>query len=956
MRRILPLVLLTSCVAAPERATDAPQRSAPLDFATTNARSSIPYQKFVLDNGLELIVHEDHSDPLVAVYVYYHVGSAREELGRSGFAHLFEHMLFQGSEHVGDDQHFKLVQEAGGTLNGTTNTDRTNYFEVLPANQLELALWLESDRMGFLLPALTQKKLDNQRDVVKNERRQNYENTPYGQADGVIAAALYPPGHPYSWLTIGSQEDLSAASLDDVKSFFERWYGPNNATLAIGGDVRTDEVVALVQKYFGSLPRGPEVAPPRPRPVSLSSSARLVMEDRVKLPQLSFTWPAVPAQADDEPALDFLGSILAANDSSVLTSALSIDEQLASMVRARNESRELAGEFSIQLRPHPGVTLDTLESKTLALLERLAREGVSADHLERVKSRYEAGLVRRQETVGSRTSTLANYNTFLDEPGYLDEDIRRHLAVTPADVQRVLARYLVGQPAVVLSVVPEGKLQLAAANSSKGAGAPSAAVEASAPIERSFPSPLPAIKPRASVAAEFDRTLKPAPGAPITFHAPKVWRTELAGGLSVLGTRYTELPMTTLSLSVPAGRVHETTATLGLSSMTAELLQQGTRELDVRGLTEALDRLGASLDVGAGEDEITLSLTCLDKHLDAALELFADVLLRPRFAAEDFERIRKDRLVALEARKDQIRAVAGDAYRRLLWGDTVQGLPSVGTKSTIEALRLEDLVEFWRSHGIPNGARLVYVGGGDARRVEQLFAPITREWRGAAALAQPTPPAPRPIETTRVYLVDKPGAAQSEIRIGNVSLASTDPDYYPLTILNYSLGGAFSSRVNLNLREDKGYTYGARTGLDGGRSPGAFTASAAVKTDVTKESVVEFMKELRAIREGVTEKELAFAKDAISQSAAREYESTRALGGMLEAIAKFGWSDDFAEQRLQQLASMTLAEQQRLAATHVRPDSMVVLVVGDKQKIAAGLAELGLGDPIELDESGAPLR
>jgi zinc protease len=304
---------------------------------------SIPFQKFVLDNGLELVVHEDHSVPVAAVYVYYHVGSAREVKGRSGFAHLFEHMLFQGSEHVGDDQHFKLVQGAGGTLNGSTTTDRTNYFEILPANQVELALWLESDRMGFLLPAMTQAKLDNQRDVVKNERRQNYENRPYGQAEGVIEAAMYPPDHPYSWLTIGSQEDLTAASLDDVKAFFQRWYGPNNATLAVGGDVKTDEVVALVRKYFGSIPRGPAVETPTPRPTKLDAEKRLVMEDKVKLPELSMTWPSVPAHASDEAALDVLASILAANSSAILDKALRMDEQLASEVRANNRGREQAG-------------------------------------------------------------------------------------------------------------------------------------------------------------------------------------------------------------------------------------------------------------------------------------------------------------------------------------------------------------------------------------------------------------------------------------------------------------------------------------------------------------------------------------------------------------------------------------------------------------------------------------
>jgi zinc protease len=919
------------------------------------AASSIPFKKFVLDNGLELVVHEDHSDPVVAVYVYYHVGSAREVAGRSGFAHLFEHMLFQGSEHVGDDQHFKLVQGAGGTLNGSTTSDRTNYFEVLPSNQLELALWLESDRMGFLLPAMTQAKLDNQRDVVKNERRQNYENRPYGQSEGVIEAALYPPDHPYSWLTIGTQEDLTAASLDDVKGFFQRWYGPNNATLAVGGDVKTDEVVALVKKYFGSLPRGPAVETPKPRPTSLAAEKRLVMEDRVKLPELSLTWPSVPAHASDEAALDVLANILAANNSAILDKAFKIDAHLASEVRASNRSRELAGEFSITLRPNPGVTLDTLEEKTRALLAKLGKDGVDPKQLERVKSRYEAGAVRRLETVGQRTATLADSNTFTKDPGYFDEEVRRRMAVTPDDVRGVLERYVLGKPAIVLSVVPEGKGALAAAGSTADGKGLAAAVEAAWKDPREKKIAAIAAAPVTGPAPTIDRTKQPGAGAAIEFHAPKVWHGQLADGVAVVGTRYTEIPMTTISLSIPAGRLFETQDTLGLASMTAELLQQGTRSLTATGFIEELDRLGATLNASADDEEVTFSLSCLTKHVDEAVRLLGDVILHPRLAEEDFDRVRSDRLVAIDTRADQIRILAADAYRRLLWGDTVAGMPTIGTHATVEKMKLADVQAFWTAHGIPAGSRLIYVGPGGAEDVQKLFAPLTADWKAGAAAKKLEAPATRPIESTKIYLVDKPGAPQSELRIGHVSIASTDPDFYPLTVLNYPLGGLFSSRVNLNLREDKGYTYGARSAVDGGPLPGAFTASAAVKTDVTKESVVEFMKELNKIRDGITDKELSFTKDSITQTATRQYESTRDLAGMLDNISRYGWPDDYTERRLKQLSGFSLDDMKSQAQKHIHPDAMVILVVGDKKKIAAGLAEAGYGEPIELDADGKPL-
>jgi len=957
MRSTLPLLLLASCVSSPNSGSSSLVDGGAAASAGRAPAESIPFKKFVLENGLELVVHEDHSDPVVAVYVYYHVGSAREVKGRSGFAHLFEHMLFQGSQNVGDDQHFKLVQEAGGSVNGSTTADRTNYYEVLPSNQLELALWLEADRMGFFLPALTQAKLDNQRDVVKNERRQNYENRPYGQADGCIQAALHPADHPYSWLTIGTQEDLGAASLDDVQAFFRRWYGPNNATIAVGGDVDTDEVVRLVHQYFGAIPRGPDVeAAPAPRPTSLTAEKRLILEDKVKLPELSFTWPAVPARTADAPALDLLATLLAANKSAILEKALMIDEQLAKEVRADNEAREIAGSFSISVRPHPGVSLDTLEKRTLALLEGFARDGVDPRHLERAKSRYEASMVRWQETVAQRTATLADNNTFTRDPGFLDEDIRRHLAVSPADVRRVLETYVLGKHAVVLSVVPEGQRELAASGSTLDAQSLPPAVEvawkgqsgpkiAAAPATR-IPGPVPSV----------DRTKAPGPGRELAFRAPRIWRGELEGGIRAIGTAYDELPMTTLALSLPAGRLYETTSTLGLASMTAEMLQQGTRSLSATSFTEELDRLGANLSVRTSDEEMTFTLSCLDKHLEEAVALLGDVIHHPRFAEEDFRRIQKDRLVELETRGDQIRVIASDAFRRLLWGDGVAGLPNVGTRATIEKLTLEQVRSFWADHGLPSGARLAFVGAEDAKAVKKLLSPVTAGWEPRIAAKRLEPPSPVRIAETKLFLVDKPGAAQSEIRIGHVSLASTDPDFYPLIVLNEPLGGQFSSRVNLNLREVKGYTYGARTGLEGGLLvPGAFVASAAVKTDVTKESVSEFMKELAKIREGITEKELAFAKDSLSRSATRQYESTWALLGMLENVSRYGWPDDYPERRLKQLAGFEVEDLNGMATKHIRPDAMVLLVVGDKQKVGAGLAELGYGEPIELDIDGQRL-
>ena len=912
--------------------------TAAIGFAALGLPSSaqelaLDYQKFELDNGLDVVLHEDHSDPVVAVYVYYHVGSGREELGRSGFAHLFEHMMFQGSENVGDDQHFKYVQEAGGTLNGTTALDRTMYYEVLPSNQLEVALWLEADRMGFLLPAMTQEKLDNQREVVKNERRQNYENRPYGLVYETLARNLYPHGHPYSWTTIGSMEDLSAASMEDVGSFFRRWYGPNNATIAIGGDIDPEATLALVERYFGSIPRGPEVDAPEPRPITLASDKRIVLEDKVQLPQLSWTWTTVPMEHQDEAALDLLASALSANRSAILDKALTVDEELVSMVSAGNQSSELAGQFTITVRSQPGVHVDDIAQRVEGLLAQVATEGIQEERLTRLKNRYEAQLVRGLETVSSRTRVLAEGNLYHDQPDHLKASLARTMAVTADDVQRVCQQYLIGRPSVCISVVPEGRADLAYSGRT----------------------------PEQRVAeAALDRTVKPGAAEAGSFGVPEVWRTDLPNGVEVVGTRFEELPLSRFALSLPAGRLNESMDTLGLASLTAAMLEEGTANLSGTELQDAFDALGATFNVSSGVDEIQFVVSALDKHLPAAVALTREVLLSPRFAEADFARVQKEALTRLGVRGDNIRAMASDAWARLLHGaESVLGQPGSGTEETIASLSVEDVRSFWKQHARPDGARLTYVGGRDAAGVAELFADWTEAWpkTGEAGLREASFRAEdlRWPERTTIYLVDKPGAAQSEIRIGHPSLSSADPKAWDAFLVNYPLGGSFSSRINLNLREDKGYTYGARSGFPRGLYPGAFTASAGVRTDVTAASVTEFLKELRGIHDGITEEELAFARESITQSMGRQFESTSALLRFVEDISYLGRPVDFPAQRLARLGSVTKAELDALARELIDTERLFVLVVGDKAEVLEGLQGLGLGDVVELDRHGEPL-
>jgi zinc protease len=900
-----------------------------LSSAPSQEGALIPYTKHVLANGLEVVLHEDHAEPVVAVFLYYHVGSSREVPGKSGFAHLFEHMLFQGSEHVADDGHFKRIQEAGGTLNGTTNQDRTNYFETLPSNQLELALWLESDRMGFLLPAMTQEKLDNQRDVVKNERRQSYENRPYGMVQETLLAALFPEGHPYSWPTIGSMADLSAASLEDVTDFFRRYYGPNNATLAIGGDIDPARTLALVERYFGTIPAGPVVERPVRQPASLEESRRVVIEDRVTIPQLTLAWPTVEAGHPDEAALDLFADVVSANRSSLLDRVLIIEEQLASSVSIGHAAQERAGYLTIQVRPSPGHTLTELEARINELLAGLVGDGFDPAVLERMRTRREGGLFRSLETVASRTSRLGFDNLFFADPGRVEAEVAAHRAVTVADVLRVARKYIVERPRVSLSVVPAGQLELAAAERTP---------------ERLPPVPV------------VERGAAPAAGPASPFRSPNMWETRLSNGMRVLGSPYEKVPVARVSLAVPAGRLREAGQQLGLSSLVAEMLDQGTQELSPVQLTEALDAIGGDLAVRATDDEIVISMSVLEEHLARAAELLGQLVTSPRLAPEDFERVKRQRLLAIDSRGDRIRTVAGDVFDRLLWGGThsAKAEPSAGTRATIEGLGLEDVRKFWSTLAQPGSARLTFVGAAPPIGLELMMRPLTERWTTEG----PIEPVRIPVApvTPGLYLVDKPGAAQSELRIGHPGVASTDPDYYPLTALNYVLGGSFSSRINMNLREDKGYTYGARSRFGGGLTEGSFEVSAAVHTAVTAPAVQEALKEVRGILDGVTEEEVEFARQALSQSLQRSLESAGARSLVLESIGRYGYPADYLEQRLAFLQSMTAEQLGALARKHIHPDQLVILVVGDAEKVREPLAALGLGPVHELDAYGRPLE
>ena len=907
----------------------------------------IPYEKYLLDNGLTVILHEDRSDPLVHVDVTYHVGSAREEVGKSGFAHFFEHMMFQGSTNVGDEQHFKVVSESGGTLNGTTNTDRTNYFQTVPANQLEKVLWLEADRMGFLLAAVTQGKFEVQRDTVKNERAQRMDNRPYGLLSERVGEALYPEGHPYSWSVIGYVEDLDRVDVNDLKRFFLRWYGPNNAVLTIGGDFDKEQTLAWVQQYFGTIPRGPHVARPEKPPVALAADRYISLEDNVALPLLYMAFPTVHRFHADEAPLDVLMFLLGTGETSLLYKNM-VKNQLAVQANATHYCGELACTFAVLalVNPASGRTLADLERIARGSLAEFAERGASDDDLERAKMNIVSGMIYGLESVAGKVSQLASYETFTGRADYIAADVARYENVTKADVMRAYRRYIADKPSVVMSIVPQGQPEARTREDTWQR------------YERQLPE-YEQVKPEdlayRPASDDFDRSVIPPAGQNPTVTLPSIYRGELENGVRVLGARNVETPTTAISLRVEAGRRDEQLDQLGLAALTAGMLNEATLKSTVEELSDRLQKLGSSIAFAAGDDRTTATVRSLTKNLDQTLAILAEKLTQPKFDATDFARLQAQTLQAIEANKKEASPTADTALRMVLLGaDNAIAHPSTGIAATVSALTVADTRGFYASRFSPAAASIVAVSDLDEPTLLAKLA-VLENWTGPAVAATPLKPFPA-TGKAKLYLIDKPGAAQSEIRIGKLSLPfDATGEYYRAGLANFVLGGAFNSRINLNLREDKGYTYGARSGFLGFEDYGLFLAQAGVRTDATAASIVEFEREIRGYaKDGIAAEELQFTKDAIGQRDARAYETPRQKLNFLSLVLTYDLADDFVDQQNAILAEIPAEELNTLAAKHLVMDQMAIVVVGDKAAILPELVELGY-EVVYLDAEGRPV-
>ncbi|MTI21460.1 insulinase family protein [Fulvivirga sp. RKSG066] len=906
----------------------------------------IPYEKYVLDNGLTLVIHEDHSDPVVHVDVTYHVGSAREELNKSGFAHFFEHMMFQGSENVGDEEHFKFVTESGGTLNGTTNRDRTNYFETVPSNQLDVMLWLEADRMGFLLPAVTQEKFEVQRATVKNEKGQNYNNRPYGLFREVNAAALYPYGHPYSWLTIGKLEDLDRVDVSDLKKFFLRWYGPNNATITIGGDVEPKEVVRKVEKYFGTIPAGPEVDPLEIEPVSIDSDRYVsYVDSNIRFPLLLFTYPTVPRYHEDEPALDCLAEILGTGKSSYFYKQFVLNQK-AIQASAFHPTSELAGEFTMFTLPFPGQTLADFEQEIRNILVDFENNGVTDEDIAKFKANYESNTINGLASVRGKVSQLAAYETFRNDPNFIEKDLERYLAVTKEDVIRVFNKYIKGKPAVIQSVLPNEETEPAKPDNYEPAA------EGNNPFPQTNYAGLEYTRPEGDA---FDRSKKPVPGQSPLVNVPEIWREEWKNGIEIIGTESNEIPTVAIQLTLNGG--HQLDANdptkAGLAQLTASMMNEGTENLTSEEFQEELRKIGSSIGIYAGQNSTVITMNSLVKNVDKTLELLEDALQNPRFDQADFDRLKKQQIEGIKSNETDPSAIASFVYNKLLFGDNhIFSVPSAGLAETVENITLDDIKAFYKSYYSPSVGELVVVG--DVSKSEILpKLDFLKNWTGPS-VDMPELTFEDDREKTKIYLVDKKGAPQSQIRIGYLTDLTYDPtgDYYKAYLMNYNLGGAFNSRINLKLREEKGWTYGARSYFDVDDNPGPYTALAGVKAEATDSSVYEFMTVIENYKEnGITEDEVDFMKKSIGQKDALSYETPGQKAGFLRRILHYDLDEDYVKEQMSILNKMTKAEIDKIAEERLKTDEMIILVVGDEASNIEGLRKLGY-EIVKLNEKG----
>jgi zinc protease len=899
----------------------------------------LKFEKYKLENGLEVILSEDHRLPMVAVNLWYHVGPANELPGRTGFAHLFEHMMFEGSRHVPGSSHFHFLEAAGASdINGTTDFDRTNYFETLPSNQLELALWLESDRMGYLPDKLDQANLSNQQDVVRNERRQSVENAPYGVVEEGLFHQLFPKEHPYYGEVIGSHLDIQSAKLEDVRNFFKLYYAPNNASLAIVGDFNPEKAKELVEKYFGPLKRGEGVPKIKAHTPPITTERHAVFQDNVQLPRVYMGWLTSPIFKPGDAEADLSATILGGGKSSRLYKKLVYEKQIAQDVAVTQQSLILGSVFEVQVTAKAGVKPEDLEKAVNEEMDTFRKEGPTAAELARARNVLESRIIAGLETLGGFggvADRLNSYNHYLGTPDFLAADIARYENASKESIQAFAQGQLNGNQRAVVYGLP-GKQDL-------GAEVPTPKAPEKDPSKNNG-EPV-------NVDAEW-RKDAPKPGPASALHLPVPEKFKLSNGLTVLYSERPGLPLVAANLVLHAGSGVNPVDRPGLASMTARMLQQGTATRSALQIADRAADLGATLNSGAGTDTTGISTRSLSRSFPEALELLADVALHPSFPQSEIERVRSEWLTSIVQEKDDPFTVATRILDASLYGPHhTYGYPDSGTTESIKAISRDDLEHFWKQNYFPDDAALVVTGNIKLAALK----PLLEKHFGAWKPGRPAPAALGTPETTdaKLILVDRPEAPQTTLVCFSMGLARSTPDYAPVEVMNTDLGGLFSSRINMNLRETHGYTYGAFSFFAYHRAPGPFIAASDVRTDVTAPATTEMFNELRRMRETqMTPAEMLLSKDSITRSLPGRFERGTSAAGTFAELFTYDLPLDYFSTLPERINAVTPEQAQAVAQKYILPDRMIVLALGDRAKIEADMKKLNLGKVEIRDTDG----
>lgn len=908
----------------------------------------VEFEKFTLDNGLEVVFHKDDSDPVTAVSLTFHVGSAREKEGKTGFAHLFEHLLFLESENLGKGGLDKMSSRIGGSgANGSTSRDRTNYFQTVPNDALEKMIWAEADKVGYFINTVTEEVVAKEKQVVKNEKRQGVDNRPYGHTNYVIDKNLYPEGHPYSWQVIGSLEDLQNATLADVKEFYNRWYVPNNATLVIAGDFDSEQAREWVHKYFDEIPRGEEVEPLEKRPAQLSETKKLYYEDNfARLPELRMTWSGVENYHADSYALQILTQLLSDGKKAPLNQVLIEEKQLTSNVSMYSRNSELAGEISLRVRAYQDVDLDEVSAAIDEAFTRFEEEEFSDSDLERIKAGIETNFYNGLSSVLGKAFQLAQYNIFADDPGFINRDIKNTLAVSRSDIMRVYNTYIKGKDFVATSFVPKNQKDLALSNS-----------EAAEVLEEKIVMgredeqfDLGEGTSYEKTPSSFDRSQEPPYGDSPELNIPDVWTADLENEMAVYGIENNELPLVQFNLRLKGGLLLDNPDKVGVANLVAELMTKGTANKTPQELEEAIDELGASINMYAGSQNITVTGNTLSRNYQATIDLLEEIILEPRWDEKEFELARQRVLSRLAQQKGDPNSIASNEFDKLIYGeDHILSHNTIGTVESVESITLEDLKSFYEKYITPSLADFHIVGSVAEEEVVASLESLTARWESNSAEV-PSYATPEPISESKVYFYDVPDAKQSVLYFGYLAMPETDPDYYPATVMNYILGGGgFASRLTQELREGKGYTYGIGSGFSGTTIAGAFSIRSGVRTNVTYESTQLVKDILQEYPNTFTDKDLETTKSFLLKSNARAFETYGAKLNLLQNMSAYGWSADYVKEREQIVKEMTKEKISELANTYADPDKMIYLVVGDAKTQFDRLKGLGYGDPVLLN-------